>query len=171
MNGQERRAAILERLRESEAPISAKRLADEYTVTRQIIVADIALLRAAGHRITAVNRGYILETAVSGLLKHVAVKHDAEAIADEFYAVVDHGGQVLDVIVEHPLYGCLSANMHITSRYEADQFILRTKETGALPLSLLTEGVHIHTIAVKDEDTFDRILRALSDLGILVEGN
>jgi transcriptional regulator of NAD metabolism len=59
--------------------------------------------------------------------------------------------------------------MHIASRYEADQFILRAKETGAAPLSLLTEGVHIHTIAVKDEDTFARITQALADLGILVD--
>ena len=169
MNGQERRNSILERLQGSTAPISAKSLADDHAVTRQIIVADIALLRAAGHRITAVSRGYILETPVSGLMRHIAVKHDAENIVDEFYAVVDHGGQVLDVVVEHPLYGCLSANMHITSRYEADQFILRSKETGAAPLSLLTEGVHIHTIAVKDEDTFARITQALADLGILVD--
>ena len=170
-NGQERRIAIIERLKGSTAPISAKSLADEHLVTRQIIVADIALLRAGGHRITAVSRGYVLETDDHGLTRHIAVKHDTDGIADEFYAVVDNGGKVLDIIVEHTLYGRISADLNITSRYEADQFVLRAKETGANPLSLLTEGIHIHTIAVKDEESFERITQKLSELGILVDTN
>ena len=170
-NGQERRIAIIERLKGSTAPISAKSLADEHLVTRQIIVADIALLRAGGHRITAVSRGYVLETDDHGLTRHIAVKHDTDGIADEFYAVVDNGGKVLDIIVEHTLYGRISADLNITSRYEADQFVLRAKETGANPLSLLTEGIHIHTIAVKDEESFERITQKLSELGILVDAN
>ena len=140
-------------------------------MTRQIIVADIALLRAGGHRITAVSRGYVLETDDHGLTRHIAVKHDTDGIADEFYAVVDNGGKVLDIIVEHTLYGRISADLNITSRYEADQFVLRAKETGANPLSLLTEGIHIHTIAVKDEESFERITQKLSELGILVDAN
>ena len=170
-NGQERRIAIIERLKGSTAPISAKSLADEHLVTRQIIVADIALLRAGGHRITAVSRGYVLETDDHGLTRHIAVKHDTDGIADEFYAVVDNGGKVLDIIVEHTLYGRISADLNITSRYEADQFVLRAKETGANPLSLLTEGIHIHTIAVKDEESVERITQKLSELGILVDAN
>jgi transcriptional regulator of NAD metabolism len=171
MNGQERRNAIIERLKGSTSPISAKSLADEHSVTRQIIVADIALLRAGGYRITAVSRGYLLEMADEGLIRHVAVKHGMEAIADEFYAVVDNGGKVLDISVEHSLYGSISAELNITSRYEADQFVKKAEETGATPLSLVTEGIHIHTIAVKDEEAFSRIVARLSELGILVETN
>ena len=171
MNGQERRNAIMDRLRGSNGPISAKVLADDYEVTRQIIVADIALLRAAGHRITAVSRGYILETAVDGLVKHIAVKHGAEDIANEFYTVVDNGGKVLDIIVEHSLYGRISAELNIASRYDADQFVRRVKETGAAPLSLLTEGIHIHTISLPDEEAYARIVAQLSACGVLIDAN
>lgn len=169
MNGQERRNAILARLQGSTAPISAKILADEYAVTRQIIVADIALLRAAGHRIAAANRGYLLETADDGLIKHIVVKHDKGDVEKEFYTIVDFGGKVLDVTIEHSIYGRISAELNIASRYDADLFISRVKETGANPLSLLTEGFHIHTLSVRDEDSFARITERLSALGILIE--
>ena len=82
---------------------------------------------------------------------------------------MDNGGKVLDIIVEHTLYGRISADLRIASRYDADQFVARAKETGASPLSQLTEGIHIHTVLVPDEETFQRITRRLSDLGILVE--
>ena len=170
MNGQERRESILERLRDADAPVSAKTLADDFAVTRQIIVADIALLRAAGYPIAAASRGYLMETlAVDGLTKRIVVKHDFADTANELYAVVDNGGKVRDVMVEHSLYGPISADLRIASRYEADQFVARATETGASPLSLLTEGVHIHTLVVPDEETFERITRRLSELGILIE--
>lgn len=170
MNGQERRVAIIERLRAAEGPISAKCLADDYDVTRQIIVADIALLRAAGHPIVAASRGYVMEASPeNGLTRRVLVKHDFDATAEEFYAVVDNGGKVKDVMVEHSLYGSISAELNIASRYDADQFVARAKETGATPLSQLTEGTHVHTLAVPDEATFTRIVERLTALGMLIE--
>ena len=48
MNSEERRLLIMKRLQQSREPVSANCLAKEFCVTRQIIVADIALLRAAG---------------------------------------------------------------------------------------------------------------------------
>ena len=171
MNGQERRTAIIKRLEGSTAPVSAKCLAEEHAVTRQIIVADIALLRAAGYRITAVSRGYMLETPADGLIRHIAVKHGKDEVEQEFYTVVDNGGRVLDVIIEHSVYGRISVELNISSRYDADLFVRRINETGANPLSLLTEGLHIHTISVKDEQAFLRITRQLSELGILIEAN
>ncbi|MBQ9743882.1 MAG: transcription repressor NadR [Clostridia bacterium] len=169
MNGEERRSIILTKLNESRAPISAGTLASDFSVTRQIIVADIALLRAAGYPISAKNRGYILDGKENGLIKRIAVKHGKEEVSTEFYAIVDNGGRVIDVIVHHSVYGKISAELNITSRYEADEFVRKIAETGANPLSLLTEGLHIHTIAVKDEDTFERIVKRLKELNILIE--
>ncbi len=169
MNGQERREAIIARLQIGTGPISAKVLADEYAVTRQIIVADIALLRAAGYRITAVSRGYLLETSADGLVRHVAVKHGKDEVEDEFYTVVDNGGRVLDVAIEHAVYGRISAELNIASRYDADRFVARINETGTNPLSLLTEGLHTHAIAVPNEDAFARITARLTELGILID--
>jgi transcriptional regulator of NAD metabolism len=112
MNGEERRISILNKLKGASAPISASSLASEYYVTRQIIVADIALLRAAGHSISAKNRGYILDTNTNGLIKRIAVNHGKDEVTEELYAVVDNGGKVLDVIVEHLVYGKISVELN-----------------------------------------------------------
>ena len=48
MDGEIRRREIVKRLRETEKPISATRFAKAFDVSRQIIVGDVALLRATG---------------------------------------------------------------------------------------------------------------------------
>ena len=169
MNGDERRQQILADLTESNTVINATVLADKLGVTRQVIVADIALLRAAGHAIRAEHRGYVLDKSNGEIHKKIVCRHSKDSVADEFYAVVDNGGQVLDVQVEHALYGIISTKLAIASRYDADEFIRKAGKTGATQLSDLTGGTHTHTISVKDEETFLRITKKLAELGILVE--
>lgn len=169
MNGEKRRSDILELLSSSTDVINATQLAEKYGVTRQIIVADIALLRAAGNSIRAEHRGYVLDRPNSDLKKKIVCRHPKETVADEFYAIVDNGGQILDVQIEHSIYGTLSANLSISSRYDADEFIRASQESGATQLSDLTGGVHTHTISVKDEVTYERIIKKLKELNVLVE--
>ena len=169
MRGEERRKDILERLQGSVSPISADSLAKIYAVTRQIIVADIALLRAGGAAIRAEHKGYVLEKNDPAELRRVVVKHDKEAVKEELYVIVDNGGEILDVVVEHPIYGDISVRLNITSRFEVDEFVKKVEDTGANPLSFLTEGMHVHTIKVPDERAFDRMVNALKELNILIE--
>ena len=138
-------------------------------VTRQIIVADIALLRAAGNNIRAEHRGYVLDRTIGEIRRKIVCKHPKENVVDEFYAIVDNGGKVIDVQVEHSIYGVISADVSISSRFDADEFVRNVSESGATQLSDLTGGVHVHTIGVKDEVTFDRICAKLDELGILVK--
>jgi len=168
MNGEERRALIIERLTSATVPISARCLAEEFSVTRQIIVADIALLRAAGQQILASSAGYSL-SCTDGLIKRIVVKHDKSQVLEEFYAVVDNGAKVIDVIIEHPMYGKISVDLNVSSRYDAEEFVRKSSQTNSSPLSLLTEGVHVHTITVKDEKSYERIIEKLSALNILIE--
>ena len=65
MTGSERRNAIVSHIKNSAVPVSGKALAQEYEVSRQVIVQDIALIRASGHDIISTNRGYILNTPKS----------------------------------------------------------------------------------------------------------
>ncbi len=168
--GNERRKKILDRLSSSSEPINATDLGKMLSVTRQIIVGDIALLRASGVRIRALHRGYVLDKdANSGVRRSLMVKHTKEQTRDEFYAIVDNGAVVLDVSIEHPVYGCISAELNIASRYEADLFIEKTSDDSILHLSSLTDGYHIHTVLAKDEATLDRVTDALKNLGILVD--
>lgn len=169
MKSEERRNLILNMLQESDSSISATTLANKFSVTRQIIVADIALLRAAGHSIIADNKGYKLNTINKDLIKKIVVQHSKDDVNNELYAVVDNGGKVIDVIIEHPIYGQISVELNLSSRYEVNEFIEKLNTTNSNPLSLLTEGIHIHTIEIPNEQAFERIKNQLSKLGILIE--
>ena len=170
MDSVQRRQEIIKVLEENEMPVSAGALASRFGVTRQIIVSDIALLRANGHDITATNRGYTLrDEAPSGNYITVVVRHTPEQTLDEFYAVVDNGGVVVNVIVDHPLYGQISADLNIASRYDAMEFVERARTIGASQLCELTDGVHVHTIKIPDEQAGVRIAKALKQAGILEE--
>lgn len=166
MTASERRQQIARLLSASQAPISATTLSQELGVSRQIIVGDIALLRAAGQEITATARGYVIP-AQNGLLRRIAYMHSAEETRDELDAMVDCGCTVVDVIVEHPVYGQLTAPLHLSSRLDVDQFMKRMD--GAAPLSQLTGGVHLHTLSCPDEAAYEHLLQLLRQRGFLVE--
>ena len=113
MRAEERRQAIRELLQQAAQPVSAGALAARFSVSRQIIVGDIALLRAAGADISATPRGYVILRETAGLVRQVAVQHDAAGMEAELNAMVDQGCTVLDVIVEHPVYGQLTGPLQL----------------------------------------------------------
>ena len=166
MTASERRQQIARLLSASQAPISATTLSQELGVSRQIIVGDIALLRAAGQEITATARGYVIPVQ-NGLLRRIACMHSAGETRDELDAMVDCGCTVVDVIVEHPVSGPLTAPLHLSSRLDVDQFMKRMD--GAAPLSQLTGGVHLHTLSCPDETAYEHLLQLLRQRGFLVE--
>jgi len=167
MTAEQRRAAIMEILSQSVRPVSAAALARRFGVSRQLVVGDVALLRAGGAAISATARGYVVQRERDGLLRRVACRHTAGEMEAELQIMVDNGCTVLDVIVEHPVYGQLTGALQLSSRYDVRQFILRAN--AARPLSLLTEGVHLHTLACPDEEAFARVRSELSGAGLLLE--
>lgn len=168
MNSNERREKILKLLSQSDLPVSASAFAEQFGVTRQIIVSDIAILRAMGNRIISEKRGYYTEKPDSNMfIETISCRHTEEQTSDEFYAVVDNGGKVLDVIIEHPIYGQISANLNIASRFDADEFVQTAKKHSAVQLCNLTHGLHMHTIAMPDRKAYKRTVERLSQLGIL----
>ena len=168
MTAAQRRENICAQLLTAAAPVSATALAKQYGVSRQIIVGDIALLRAGGSNITATPRGYII-AAAGGLTVQLAVCHSGEATRDELYAMVDCGCTVQDVIVEHPVYGQLTASLQLSSRYDVDQFIHSMASSDARPLSALTEGIHLHTLSCPGEDVLAHLKTVLRQMGVLLE--
>ncbi len=169
MRSEERRAAILTALERADAPLSAGALAAEYHVSRQVIVGDVALLRAGGADISATPRGYVLQTAPEGVVRRIACRHSDADMERELNAIVDQGCTVLDVIVEHPVYGQLTGALALKSRYDVGEFLRRCGEADARPLSDLTDGIHLHTVACPDEAAFARVCEALRGLGFLLE--
>ena len=168
MTAVQRRSAIYEQLTHADAPISATALAQQFSVTRQVVVGDIALLRAEGHSITATPRGYMIP-AETGLRRTIACHHSGADTQRELFAMVDCGCTVLDVIVEHPVYGQLTAPLALSSRYDVEQFIRRMADSHAQPISALTGGVHLHTLSCPDETAYEHLLQLLRQRGFLVE--
>ena len=155
MNAAQRRKVILERLTEADAPLSASVLAGELGVSRQIVVGDVALLRASGTQIDATPRGYQLHPAARGYTGILACVHStADQMREELYTVVDQGGIVVDVAVENSLY-------------DVDHFIRQAADTPECLLSRMTGGVHLHTLSCPTPEAFRRIEAALDAKGLL----
>ena len=168
MNAAERRTKIIELLAASDRPMSATALAARCGVSRQIIVGDIALLRAGGAEISATPRGYVLPRATDGITRTIACRHALAQTGQELDILVDNGCTVLDVIVEHPVYGQLTGQLQISSRYDVEQFLARIRDSDAAPLSMLTGGLHLHTLCCPNEDAYTRACAALKAAGLLL---
>ena len=173
MTQEERRNKIISLLQEAAEPLTGSQLSSLFGVTRQVIVGDVAVLRARGEQIIATPQGYFILKPQSGAAHvcTIAVRHSSkgETIADELNLIVDLGGKVLDVTVEHPLYGELTANLQLSTRAEVAQFVARLAELNAEPLSLLTDGYHLHRIETPTGDACGVIRDALRQAGYLAE--
>lgn len=169
MNAEQRRKEIQDTLLRADKPVSATTLAQQFGVSRQIIVGDIALLRAGGTDICATPRGYVMLQANSGLVRQIACRHDSAGMAEELHTIVECDCTVLDVIVDHPIYGQITGPLQLSSHQDVDQFLARCAQHSAQPLSLLTEGIHLHTLACPSDEALCQVLHALSELQILLE--
>lgn len=172
--GETRRKLILSRLKEQGTPLTGKELAGETHVSRQVIVQDVSLLKARGEPIIATSRGYLYMGSGEKNGKHkrvIAVQHEAKDTATELYMLVDHGVTVVDVTVEHPIYGDLTGALMLENRRDVDMFLQKVKNTEATLLSMLTDGVHLHTIEAKTEEQLDEATDALRQVGILLENH
>ncbi|MCF0151613.1 MAG: transcription repressor NadR [Firmicutes bacterium] len=168
MTGTQRREQILQMIENSTRPLPAKQLAAELSVSRQVIVQDIALLRSSGYDILSTNRGYLLltEEAASRLIK---VSHTDAQMEDELCTIVDLGARVDNVMVNHRVYGHIEAPLRIASRKDIRGFLQKLKESSSTPLKNTTSGYHYHRVCAGDEVTLDEVEAALKEKGYLVE--
>jgi len=166
-----RRERIFEIISKDTKPVSASALAKEFNVSRQVIVGDIALLRAGGHEIIATARGYMIPEfiAQNQYIGKMACCHNADSTKEELYVIIDLGATVVNVIVEHELYGEITGQLNIKTRDDADMFVERVKSSDVKLLSALTLGVHLHTIACRNKAHFEQVYNALNSAGFLVQ--
>jgi len=173
MTNEERRAAILQTLCASKKPLTGAQLSEAYGVTRQVIVADVAILRARHAPIIATAQGYVVlpEAPRAHVRQTIAARHSAnpQDMRAELYTIVDNGATVLDVTVEHPVYGEMTGNLRLSSRVDVDMFIDKLAQARAEPLLVLTGGLHLHTIEGPDRSVIERVLQALLQQGYLAD--
>ena len=168
MNSIERRKGIVNLLLESDGPLKGSVIAKEYSVTRQVIVKDIAILRAKGQNIIATPDGYIINANGNKIKAIIAVTHTEDEMFDELSIVIKYGGTIEDVIVEHPLYGEIKGMLMIKNYNELNKFIKKYNEQGAKLLSALTNGVHIHTISAENNEDINLIISELKKHNFIV---
>ncbi len=170
--GHERRNAILQRLRGATSAVSGTALAAAAGVSRQVIVQDIALLRADGHDIVATNRGYVLREGSSAPAvptRLIKVHHTVDQLEDELQTIVDMGGTVQSVMVNHRAYGKITANLDIRSRSGIARYLESIRTGKSTPLMTVTSGYHFHRISADAESVLDAIEQALAAKGYLAE--
>lgn len=171
MDGENRREEIIKLLSGAKKPLSGGEVAKVLGVSRQVIVQDMALLRAANHDILSTNKGYclILNTEpVKRLNRTFKVCHEKEEILDELFCIVDLGGKVLDVVVEHSIYGKIMVDLVIVSRADAKRFVERVNANKIKPLNELTKGVHYHTVEADSVEILKQIEAQLDTKGYLI---
>lgn len=166
MKGKDRRACILRLLAESSNALSGARLAEQMKVSRQVIVQDIALLRANGADIVSTNLGYLLmkKEEASRVFK---VLHSDEEVEEELSLIVDYGGIVKDVFVFHKVYGTVRGDMNIRSRRDVKKFVEDIASGKSSLLKNVTSGYHYHTVLAENEQILDMIQEKLQERGFL----
>lgn len=170
LTGEERRKELIRALEQSDKAVSGTDLAKQFEVSRQVIVQDIALLRATNKKILSTNKGYILfrDDEKTKAKRIVCVLHKDTDILKEFECIVDCGAKVLDVVVEHEIYGQVSVDLLIQNRQDALSFVEQLRNCKSKSLSCLTDGVHYHTLEADSEAMLDCAEAALKEAGFLL---
>ncbi len=173
MLGEERRQELLTLLKNSNGPITGTDLAKHANVSRQVIVNDMNLLKAKNEPIMATSQGYLylkMDDNVETIERKIVCLHSAEQAEDEMLTIVDCGVTIKNVIVEHPVYGEITASMMLSNRMDVNNFLKRVNETNANYLSNLTNGTHLHVISAASNEQLDRCEQMLREKGYLIEG-
>ena len=168
MKAEKRREEILSLMGNTENPLPANVLAERFKVSRQVIVQDIAVLRASGYDITATNRGYVLNTKVRAT-RVFKCRHTFEEIVDEGVLIIEAGGRIEDIYVNHRLYGRISARLGLYTRTHVEELYRSLVSGASKPLMSVTDGYHYHTVSASNEETLDEIEKLLRNKGFLIE--
>ncbi len=167
-DGTKRRELLLSLLKEADKPLSGTALSKTLGVSRQVIVQDVALLRASDREILSTPRGYVLyEKKQAVLSKRFKVKHSSDDLEKELNLIVDQGAFVVDVIIDHPIYGEIHGNLNLGSRRDVAAFLQRTREQRGIPLLEMAGGVHYHTVQADQEEVLFEVGLQLKQAGFL----
>ena len=168
MNTAERRNEILNFLQNADEPVAARKLASQFGVSRQVIVQDMAVIRASTPGILSTTRGYVLQHDKDiACTREFKVRHGQEHAAEELNLIVDCGGRICNISISHRVYGRVSAEMDIRSRQDVNEFITALNNSNSSALSNATSGYHYHLVEAASEERLDLIEEQLKKAGLL----
>ncbi len=166
MKAAERRKEIIMFLMAQKEAVSGSALSEKFGVSRQIIVQDISVLKAAGFGIISTHYGYIVQETPF-ITREIKVYHTTEQTEDELNCIVELGGTVVDVFVWHKVYGKISADLNIFSSLHVKQFIEGVRSGKSTELMNITGGYHYHTIRAENEKVMNNIVKTLTEKGYI----
>ena len=150
------------------ASSSAKDLAARFGVSRQVIVQDMAVIRASTPGILSTTRGYVLQQDKDiACTREFKVRHGQEQAAEELNLIVDCGGRVKNISISHRVYGRVTAEMDIRSRQDVNEFVQAINSSHSSVLSSATSGYHYHLIEASSQERLDLIGEQLKKAGFL----
>ncbi|MDE7163646.1 MAG: transcription repressor NadR [Clostridia bacterium] len=168
MKANQRRAEILSLISNSRNPVTANFLSEKYSVSRQVIVQDIALLRAQGYGVISTNRGYVLGSGL-GAERVFKCRHTLPELIEESEIIISLGGKVEDIMVNHRVYGKISARLELSTPRHAEELYRSLVSGASKPLMSVTDGYHYHTVSAESESVLDEVEAALRKRGFLIE--
>lgn len=166
MNVTERRNEILKLLRQAETPVAAKELAARFGVSRQVIVQDMAVIRASTAGILSTYQGYVLQQSAT-VSREFKVRHDEADTERELNLIVDGGGKVRNVSISHRIYGRITAELDIDSRQDVREFLDALRGGSSKLLGSATSGYHYHLVEAASAERLDKIGQELERAGFL----
>lgn len=162
MKAKERQTAIANKLLSAKEAVSGKSLSEEFGVSRQIIVQDIANLKVKGFDIVSTHNGYlILQSPLHERI--LKLKHSKDETEEELKTIVECGGTVVNVFVWHKVYGKLEADLNISTMFHIEKFLDGVRSGKSTELMNITGGYHYHTIRAESKEALDRIETILSE--------
>ena len=168
MKAEVRRNEILSLIGNAESPLPANVLAERFNVSRQVIVQDVAILRANGYDVTATNRGYVLNSKIQAS-RVFKCRHTLEGIVDEGVLITDLGGRIEDIFVNHRIYGRISARLDLYNRIHVEELYRSLVSGASKPLMSVTDGYHYQAVSADSEEILDLIEQKLRSSGFLIE--
>ena len=169
MKAHERRSEILSLIGNSQNPVAANFLSEKYSVSRQVIVQDIAILRAQGYEVISTNRGYVMGSSGISCERVFKCRHTLPELIAESEIIISRGGKVEDVTVNHRVYGKISARLELSNLRHAEELYRSLVSGASKPLMSVTDGYHYHTVSAESEEALDEIEAALRAAGYLIE--
>lgn len=168
MKTEKRRSEILAFLGNSSQPVSAGALSAKFGVSRQVIVQDIAILRAEGYGVISTSRGYMVKSG-NRAERVIKCRHTLDELADEGAIIISLGGKVENIFVNHRIYGKISANLNLSTMTDVEELHRSLISGASKPLMSVTDGYHYHTVSAESESALDEIERKLREKGYLIE--
>ncbi len=168
MKAEKRREEILSLIGNTDNPIAANALSAKFAVSRQVIVQDIAILRANGYDVISTNKGYLLNSNVRASRVYKC-RHTFDEIVEEGMIIIEAGGKIDDIFVNHRVYGRISARLDLQNRTHVEELYRSLVSGASKPLMSVTDGYHYHTVTAESEEVLDEIEKRLRLRGFLIE--